>query len=206
VTPSRASVQAAVGALALGLALAGCGAHAPAPEPVPAPGARPVMAVLPLENLSVRPENGDRLTRVVWTALGSSGRFEVVESGEVEGAIADVRLRTVASVTRDQLLRIAKQTNARWLLAGTILECGTVRTPDGEVPSLSLALRVLDGGTGRVVWTGMRAHSGEDRETIFGWGRETSLERLADRTTRELIDAIRLPAAVDSLSQGGERR
>jgi hypothetical protein len=201
--PAPAPLRILPGILAA-LLLAGCAAHAPVPATLPVE-ARPAAAMLPLENLSGKAEYGDRLTRMVEVLLGSSGRFRVAETGEVDRAMAEARIRSASSVTREQLQGFAASVGARWLIAGTVIECGTVRTPDGEVPSLSLALRMIDGRTGRTVWTEMRAHSGEDRETVFGWGRETSLEQLADRTVRELIDAIRFPAAADSLSQGGNR-
>lgn len=195
--PARAALP-----LALAVLLAGCAAAAP--RPVPAAGAaRTSIVMLPLENLSGRAEFGDRITRIVWTEMGGSARWEVVEQGEVDAALADARVRNSLSLTREQVRQIAKRTGARWLMAGTIIECGLVRTPDGEVPTLALALRLIDGETGRVRWTDMRTRSGEDHETVFGWGRVTNLERLAQDTARELVAAVRLPAEPDSLAPGG---
>lgn len=187
---------------ALAALSAGCAAHAP--PPLPGGGAnRPLVAMLPLENLSGRTELGERLTRIVWVEMGRSPRWEVVEPGEVDAALADARVRSSLAMTREQIQRIAKRTGAAWLMAGTIIECGQVRTPDGDVPTLALALRLIDGDTGRVRWTDQRARSGEDRETVFGWGRVTNLERLAQATARDLVADVRLPAAPDSLPPGG---
>lgn len=201
---SRPRPRGAALPLAVAVLLAGCAAGAPRPAPAPAPGApRTAIVMLPLENLSGRAEFGDRLTRIVWTEMGGSPRWEVVEQGEVEAALADARVRNSLSLTREQVRQVAKRTGARWLMAGTIIECGLVRTPDGEMPTLSLALRLIDGETGRVRWTDMRTRSGEDHETVFGWGRVTNLERLAQDTARELVAAVRLPAEPDSLAPGG---
>lgn len=189
--------------LALAAGLAGCAATAPRPSPGPGV-TRPPLVILPLENLSGRAEYGDRLTRILWTEVGASGRWDVVEPAEADAAIVEARVRTSLSMTRDQAEKISQRAGARWLLAGTIVECGNVRTPDGEVPSVSLALRLVDGRTGRVRWTEMRSRSGEDRETVFGWGRVTNLERLAQETARELVAAIRLPAEPDTLAPGGK--
>jgi len=202
---TRARATGAVALLALAALAGGCAATAPRALPVPGEP-RESLVVLPLENLSGRAEFGDRLTRIVWTEIGGSARWDVVEPGEVDAALAEARVRTSLSLTREQVQAIAKRTGARWLMAGTIIECGTVRTPDGEVPTVALALRLIDGATGRVRWTDMRTRSGEDRETVFGWGRVTNLERLAQDTARELVAAIRLPAAPDSLAPGGRSR
>ena len=192
--------------LAGALTVAGCGAHVPPPAPATGGAARPALAVLPLENLSGRAEVGDKLTRILWTEVGAAGRFEVVEPGEVDGALAEARVRNSLALTREQIQKVSRRTGATWLLAGSIVECGTVRTPDGDVPTLALALRVIDGHSGRVRWTAQRTRSGEDRETIFGWGRVTNLERLAQATARDLVDAIRLPAEADSVATGGNTR
>lgn len=200
---SRSRGTGFVALLALAALAAGCAATAP--RPAPAPGAAAAaLVILPLENLSGRAEYGDRLTRILWTEVGASGRWDVVEPAEADAAIVEARVRTSLSMTRDQVQKIAERSGARWLLAGTIIECGTARTPDGEVPTVSLALRLVDGRTGRVRWTDMRSRSGEDRETLFGWGRVTNLERLAQETARDLVAAIRLPAEPDTLAPGGK--
>lgn len=200
-SPARRNAVAC--ALALAALAAGCAATAPRTPPGSGGAAVPVV-VLPLENLSGRAEHGDRLTRILWTELGASARWDVVEPAEADAAVVEARIRTSLSMTRDQVQKLSKLTGARWLLAGTILECGSARTPDGDVPTISLALRLVDGRTGRVRWTEMRSRSGEDRETLFGWGRVTNLERLAQETARELVAAIRLPADADTLAPGGK--
>ena len=184
--------------------VAACAGRAPAPR-VLAAEPKVAVAMLPIENLSSVSDITDRLQRLVWTAFGSDGRFDVVDPGQVENAMTELRIRSSSSLSKEQITRCAGGLGVRWLLAGDVLECGTVHTPDGDVPSFALALRLIDGTTGRVRWTDMMARSGEDRETIFGWGRETSLEKLMDRTARELIARIRVPSAADSLGVGTRR-
>jgi hypothetical protein len=184
------------------LVASGCAAHARPPKPAPMPAAksaRVALAMLPLENLSGRAEYGQRFSRLVWSALGRTGRFELVDPGEVDAVLVEMRIRSAGTFARDQILKASDRLRVRWILAGTLLECGSVHTPDGEIPTFSLALRLLDGRTGRVAWTDLRARSGEDRETLFGWGREESLERLADATARELVSNLRIPQTPDSL-------
>lgn len=202
---TRAPRNRALALAALVALTASCAARAPL-QARPPSGPRPLVALLPLENLSGTTEYGDRLTRIVWAELGASPQLEVLDPGEVDAALADARVRSTLTITREQVEKVARRTGARWLMAGTIIECGQVRTPDGEVPSLALSLRMIDGQTGRVRWTGLRTRSGEDRETVFGWGRVTNLERLAQETARELVADIRLPAESDSSSPGGISR
>lgn len=197
--PRKAARAFAATALLLMAVAAACAGRTPAPRPI-AEDARVRAAMLPIENLSGQSDITDRLQRVVWTAFGSDGRFEVIEPGEVENSMTDLRIRSSSSLTKDQITQCAAGLGVRWLLAGDVLECGTVRTPDGDVPTFALALRLIDGTNGRVRWTDMLARSGEDHETVFGWGRETSLDKLMDRTTRELIARVRIPSAGDTLT------
>lgn len=186
-------------AAALALGAFGCaasGSHAPPA----APGPRASMAMLPLENLSGRAENGEKYSRVVWSVLGRTNRYDLTDPGEVEAALGELRIRSTGAIARDQMVRIAERLRVRWILAGSLLESGSIRTPDGDVPSFSLSLRVIDGRSGQVTWSDLIARSGQDRETIFGWGREESLDRLADATARELVDRIRMPEFPDSLT------
>lgn len=186
--------------LALVCALAGpVAARSRAPEDVPR------VALLPLENLTGRSEFGERFSRLVWATIGRDERFRVVDVGEVEAAIGEVRIRNAGLVSRDQVTRLARRLDARWIFAGALLECGTVRTPDGDVPAFGMTLRVIDGRTGEVVWADMRARTGEDRETIFGWGRESSLDRLAESAARDLVDHVKLPATRDSVATSEAR-
>jgi len=106
-------------------------------------------------------------------------------------------------LTSAQAVGIASRLRARWLVTGSILEYGTVRTPDGEMPSVGITLRMLDGRDARVVWSAMKVAGGQDRETVFGWGREASLDRLAERTAREMFKGFALPAAAGDSVTGG---
>jgi TolB-like protein len=197
---------AAIAVALVAFAAGGCAARSAATGPaVPGGPGRPRVAVLPLENLSGHAEYGNRFSRLVWTSMGRTGRFDLVDPGEVDAMLVELRIRSAGALTRDQLLKASGRLGAPWIMAGTLLECGTVRTPDGDVPTFSIALRLIDARTGSVAWTDLRARSGEDRETVFGWGRETSLERLADATTRDLLQNLTIPQTPDSTRTEGTK-
>ena len=77
--------------------------------------------------------------------------------------------------------------DADGLLVGSVLAYG-YRSEDGAaVPEVSLSLRLLQVPGGRVLWSAVHHRDGDDRETLFGLGRVTGLERLAEQTVRELM-------------------
>jgi TolB-like protein len=157
------------------------------------------LAVLPLEDFSGTAGAGDKLTAVVFSALAGAG-VNVIEPGEVDVAFGALRLRSSGALTREQIRDLAVRLGVRYLIAGTVLQYDMIHTPDGDVPALGLALRLIDGINARVRWAGMRAASGEDRETVFGWGRVRNPERLALTTVQGMIHEIPMPAPGDTLA------
>lgn len=177
----------------VGLLASGCAAHAPAPMPVPGGllADHPRVVLLPLANLSGRLGQAEVISRVVFSELAGSGTVELVEYGEAERTIEEMRLRDTGSLTGEQLKTLGERTGARFVFLGSVLEAENVNTPEGPVPSVGIALRMVDVGNSRVVWAGSRFLSGQDRESVFGWGRETSLNRVAEKLVAELLSGFR---------------
>jgi TolB-like protein len=194
-----------LGPLALLAALAGC-AHAPRPLPLPEPGRPlPKVAVVSLENLSGRAGAGDALTRLLVVGLVRTQRCDVVEPGLVDRAMEDLRIRPVGTLTRQELQGLRDSLAVDYVLIGTVLENEPVHTPDGEVPSVGLAARLLDARTGQSVWAQMKVRTGEDRETVFGWGRQLDRDRIAMELTTDLLRDFHIPAAPGPAPRTGDK-
>lgn len=203
-TPGRVAPRLFLAPLMV--AALGCAGHkAPQAAAVPAAGPPERIAVLPLEDLSGQSGAADRMTRVLFTVLAQAGTYDVIEPGTVDLAISEARVRSTGMLTREQIQMLSTQLQTRWLLTGSALEFGHVRTPDGEVPSVGIALRLIDGQSGRVRWADQRYRSGDDRETVFGWGHESDADRLAQRTMTELVQGLRIPGGGDSTTAKGAR-
>lgn len=181
--------------LALATTLAGCAhAHGPAAAEAPPVVGPPVpIAVLPLEELSGQVGSAEKLTRIVFTELVSHGGWQVTDPGQVDGAVVAARIRSTGSLTREQVRIVSDTLGVRWLLTGAALEFGHVRTPDGDTPAVGLSLRLIDGTTGKVRWAGQRYRNGDDRETVFGFGRVSDPQVLAHTTIAELLAGLRPP-------------
>jgi hypothetical protein len=201
--PVGGATAAVAVSVLLAALLAGCAASVPPPPPVGAASALARVALLPLENLSARPDASERLSRVFVAVLGETRACQPVLPGDVERVFTDLRIRDVNGVTRALVPQVAAALDARWLLAGTILEYGPIRTPEGEVPSVGVSLRLLDARDGSTAWSAMRVRTGEDHEKLFGFGRVRSLDQLSERLARELLAAFRLPASADTTRKNG---
>ena len=202
-TRSRSRSPAALApslALLAALALAGCGGGSPHPSAALPPANRPRIALLPFDNLTTVGGAGDMMTLMFFTEIGSSGPYEPVETGVVAAALESLNIRSVAGLSTEQIKAIGERLAVPRLLVGSVLESGNVHTNDGELPSVGVTLKLLDVSDGRVVWTRMGFKTGEDKETVFGWGRERSAPRLAASLAVEMVRAIPAPAPAPALA------
>ena len=175
-------------AACLALALAGCGS---APRQMRVHGTplqgHPRLALLPLENLSARPDAGAALTRTLFVELVRTGTCDVVESGEVDAALDEQHILNSGSVSSAQLKGLTEKLKAEFVMLGSVLEYSSNKTPGGDVPTVGMALKLLDGRTGKVVWAGIRTLSGDDKETVFGWGVQHDAQALTEKLVSELL-------------------
>ena len=189
----------------LALSLVGCGAHVPPPPPVGSLNGLPRVALLPLENLTAQGDASDRMSAVVLGVLGETRTCQTVQGGDVDQVFMALRIRDANGVTRDRVHEVASRLDAQWLLAGTILEYGTMRTVDGEIPTVGITLRLLDARDGHTAWSAMRVIAGDDHEGVFGLGRVRNLDQLSERLAREMFRGFRLPSPTDTLTAGAHR-
>lgn len=203
--PASCAVTAAC-LLAL-LSPAGCGGSGPR-ESVGGviPPDHPRAALLPFENLAGREELGALFTKVFFAGIASSGALDMVEPGRVDVALDSLGLRPGETPTPIQLRAIGDSLRAPYLLLGSILESGRIQTAAGEVPAQGAALRLVEAASGRVLWAGVHFRSGEDRETVFGWGRETSAERLVSKLAFDMLQDFRAAGAARIRRERKEER
>ena len=147
----------------------------------------PRAALLPLENLSGREEQGRLFTQAFLVELVRSGACEMVEPGQVDEMLDRLGIRMTGSLSNAQLRLLGDSLGVRYVFLGSVLEAGTVKTWDGDVPSAGASLRMVETGTARVVWAGLKVRTGDDGETVFGWGRERSSEQLIAKLAKELL-------------------
>lgn len=186
---------------AIGLRLAGllvlallCTGSAPAPRRSAGgtvPTDRPRAALVPFENLAGREEQGALFSKVFFAQLFASGAFEMAEPGQVDAALDSLGIRSGGSLTPAQIRSLGEALHARYLLMGSVLESGRLRSGDVDVPAVGGTLRLVEATSDRVLWAGVHFRSGEDHETLFGWGRVMSVERLVSLLAQDMLGDFR---------------
>jgi TolB-like protein len=164
------------------------------------------LAVLPLEDLSGEMDAAIGFSRVLFAEVVRSGRWDVVESGVVEGVMDSLSLRDGASLTRAQIHLLGERLGATHLLTGSLLESEQVKMGDGEVPAVGAVLKLVEVSTARAVWAESRYCTGEDRETVFGWGRERNPQMVAGTLANLMIRDLAVRTADSTAAPGTRRR
>jgi len=200
--PASARCAGARTVVALVLAaatLAGCGGASRQVLRLGAPlHGRARVAVLPLEDLSGEATAAVAFTRMVYAELVRTGTCDVPEIGVVEAVMDTLGIRNGGSLRAGQVKSLAERLSVDYLLTGSLLESGTVKTGDGQVPAVGATLKLIEVATTRAVWALVRFRTGEDRETIFGWGRERDAQILAGSLAHEMIADLAILTADSS--------
>lgn len=185
--------------------LAGCAGSRPraSSAPVSLPSGAAV-ALLPFEDLSGRENVAEEFTRVFLAELVRTGAVPVVEQGLVDDALERLSIRTARSMTQAEMHRLGDTLHVSHLLFGNVLEAGQLTTDGGDVPTVAATLRLVEIASGRVVWACHHSRTGEDRETVFQWGRERSRDKLIASLADEMLDNLRRAGARNS-SRGGTK-
>lgn len=174
-------------ALALATLIAAAVAPAAAQSPPPGASLPPPLdrvAVLPLANLSGVPDAAQLFESLLVAALAERG--PVIESGVVGAAMDSFRIRPTASPNPSDVRRLKSALGVRYLVVGSVLEHGTIQTPDGRFPCCGLVIKVLDVDSTRITWAGSRFRCGDDEERFFGWGRDFDPGSVARRLVGDL--------------------
>lgn len=152
------------------------------------------IALLPLDNLSGVDGASQRMDEVLFVELLGLGSFEVVDPGQVDQAILELRIRRTSMLTREEAESLSRKLSVRALIAGSLLEYGMKAPRAGSgsvVPSISISLRMIDAGSGSVLWAVTHTRSGDDAEKVFGLGKISSETQLAKVLANEVFDSLR---------------
>jgi TolB-like protein len=168
----------------------------------------PRIALLPFDNLSGREEQERLFTETFLATLVATGSCDVVDLGRVETLLETLRIRATGSLSPEQMAALGDSLGVRYVLLGSVLESGSIRTDDGETPTAGASLRLVEASTGRIAWADVRVMTGDDRETIFGWGRERSAKRLVARLADEMLSGFRSAGKAwrERTNEGGTAR
>lgn len=117
------------------------------------------VAVLPFENLSSDQQAGLRATRLMVTELLASGAVDVVEPGEVEGALARL-LGQQRIPTVEEIVTLGKSLEVQALILGTVAQSEVLRSGSVGMPVVTLDAQMVETETGAIIWATTHTEKG----------------------------------------------
>lgn len=133
--------------------------------------------IVPMVNYSQTPQAGERSEQILLSVLSSHGVqpqvYPVSTQGEQALMDDNERLAGAMDWAREQKLD--------YVIAGSVEEWQYKNGLDGE-PAVGISLRVLEAGTGRVLWSKSGARAGWSRESLAG---------TAQKVLGKLVGALR---------------
>jgi len=155
------------------------------------PDSSATLALLPLVNLSKYDEAGDIFSRSLLVELLDVNIFEVIDPGRVDVVVLQKRIRYTDRLPLATMQELGREIGTRFLLLGSVNEFEMVTDRISSIPLVSISLRIVECETGEIVWAATHTKRGDDSESIFGWGRIESLERLASVASKEIVQTLK---------------
>lgn len=143
------------------------------------------VAVLPFENLSSDQQAGFRATRLMITELLASGAVDVVEPGEVEGALAKIRGRpTQPSI--EEIVGLGQELEVQAVILGTVAQSEILRSGAVAIPAVTLDAQLVETETGAIIWASTHTEkAGSASARFLGSGGEP-----ISATTRKCVQKL----------------
>ncbi len=148
------------------------------------------VAVLPLANLSRDLLAGERVRDVFNTMLMASGAVYVIPSGEVARGVAAAGIASPSAPSADDVMKLAKNVKVDAVIYGVVREYGEVRSGTASADVISLSLQLVEGQTGRVVWSASTTQGGIGlMDRLFGGGGRP-LNDITEKAVNDLISKL----------------
>jgi len=149
-------------------------------------GAIQTVAVMPFQNLSRENVAADRVRDVFMNGLLSTGAVYVLPVGEVARGVVRTDIQTPATPSPEEIVKLAANLKVQAVITGVVREYGEVRSGSSSASAISISMQMLEGQTGKAVWTATSTKGGIDVwDRLFGGG-----GRPMNDVTREAVNDV----------------
>ena len=145
------------------------------------------VAVLPFYNISGVKDADKIVYNIYVTELFKSGRFNIEEPGNVRQFLIQERAVTVGEMEIERLQILGKRLKVDAVITGTVEEFDEGR---GGAPVVSLSMRMVESGTGRILWYSNNKRRGDEYIIVFDIGNVRSAAGVAQKVIKEMIGTI----------------
>lgn len=148
------------------------------------------VAVMPFANLSKDQLAGERVRDVFNTMLLATGAIYSVPSGEVARGITSAAIANPTAPTPEEVVKLAKMIKVDAVILGVLREYGDVRSGTATADVIALSLQMVEGQTGRIVWSASTTQGGISvADRLFGGGGRP-INDVTEKAVNELITKL----------------
>ena len=149
-------------------------------------GSVQTVAVMPFENFTKEQTAPERIRDVFITMLLSTGSIYVIPSGEVAKGIAVAGVSNPTAPTGEEVIKLTNAVKANAVITGVVKEYGELRSGTTSANIISVSVQMIEGQTGRVVWSASSTKGGIGiKDRLFGGGGEPM-----NNVTVEAVNAL----------------
>ncbi len=154
-------------------------------------GAIQTIAVMPFVSLARDNVAAERVRDVFINKLLSTGAVYVVPVGEVARGVARTEIVNPATPSPEEVVKLAGIIKIQAVITGVLKEYGEVRSGTTSANIISVSLQMMEGTTGKVVWSASSAKGGISIwDRLFGGGGQSMnivTEKAVDDLTNKLF-------------------
>ena len=135
------------------------------------------VAILPLHNFTRDNLAHEKIRDILETELLKLGEFEVVDRGEVDAVLKELRLRSPSDISPVMLKKISQRLHVQAFLTGAVDEYKTEQSGGISLPFVAVSLKLIDGKSAKVLWQITASEKGGGALTrLFGVGEKSLIE------------------------------
>ena len=153
-------------------------------------GAIQAIAVMPFISLTRDNVAAERVRDVFITRLLATGAVYVVPVGEVARGIARTEIANPATPSPEEVVKLVNIIKVQAVMTGVLKEYGEVRSGTTSANIVSVSLQMMEGTTGKVVWSASSTKGGINiLDRLFGGGGQP-MNKVTERAVQDLINKL----------------
>ena len=153
-------------------------------------GAIQTIAVMPFQNFTRDNIAGERVRDVFINKLLATGAVYVLPIGEVARGVARAEIQNPTAPSQEEVVKLSGLIKAQAVITGVLKEYGEVRSGTSSSNIISMSLQMMEGTTGKVVWTASTTKGGISIfDRLFGGGGRP-MNDITDRAVDDLINKL----------------
>ena len=135
------------------------------------------VAILPLHNFTRSDLAHEKIRDVLETELLQLEVFEVIDRGEVDAVLRELRINSPSAVSPSMLKKISQELNVQAVLTGAVDEYETERSGNISLAFVAVSLKLIDAKSAKVIWQITSSEKGGGVLTrLFGVGEKSLLD------------------------------